>query len=302
MFLNTPAGDGGFLSGLWPAGLKNREILHKKTGFFQERPMRRTLAVFYLVLSLSLCSCFSRRADFSVAERALKEGRCAPSFKRFSRLTELKEKHRSFALRAGRFCSAKDPETAVLFYERWLREQALLFKGAPSAQKKIQAVEKTLAGLFFYKLKNYEKAVFYYDRLLREKGLSEGDRLQSRFNLAESFFRLEKPSQSLLETEKILKQNNLSPKNRQKALDLKGSLLMALKDYEKAKVFFENQIKRFPERTAVFRQYLTLIFETQGKYDQAIEELEKSPSSAPRKKIESLKRQKAARPKAKVRE
>ena len=38
LFLNASAGEGGVLSGLWPAGLKNRGILRpKKTELFQNR-------------------------------------------------------------------------------------------------------------------------------------------------------------------------------------------------------------------------------------------------------------------------
>ena len=128
----------------------------------------------------------------------------------------------------------KLPKPAFLFYERWLREQALSLKGARARRQERQTVEKALARLSFYSLKNYEKAVFYYDRLLREDDLSEEDRLKSRFNLAESFFQLKKPSQSLLETEKLLKQKGISPKVERKALDLKGSLLMAMREYEKS--------------------------------------------------------------------
>ena len=56
------------------------------------------------------------------------------------------------------------------------------------------------------------------------------------------------------------------------------------------------RLKDFRIGLEIFHRYLALIFETQGKYDQAAGELEKIPSLSARKKAESLKRRKAAPP------
>ena len=117
--------------------------------------------IFSAVLCLLAVSCFSHLSDFVQARRKLRRGHCAESFRHFSYLKDLTEKQKSFVLEAGRFCEEKDSHIAVLFYERWLRES-----GAVSSD--LQAVEKKLAWLSFYKTGNYEKAVFYYDRLLRK--------------------------------------------------------------------------------------------------------------------------------------
>lgn len=245
--------------------------------------------IFSVVLCFLAVSCFSWLSDFSQARRKLRRGQCPESFRYFSYLKNLTGKQKSFALKAGQLCEEKDPQTAVLFYERWLRES-----GAASGD--LQAVEEKLAGLSFYKTEDYGKAVFYYDRLLR-KSPDPKSRFKNRYGLAESFFRLKKYSQSLLEVEKILKQPKVSLKNRQKTLQLKGSLLMALEDYDKAIPFFKTQVEQFPESAGVFRKYLAIIFESQGRYFQAIEELRHLPGPASEKKIQDLSRRLSQRPK-----
>lgn len=245
--------------------------------------------IFSLVFCLLATSCFSWFSDFAKSRRSLRKGQCSESFKHFSYLESLNAKQKLFALRAGRTCEEKKTPIAVLFYERWLKE-------FESATEKTREMEKKLAELSFYKLRDYEKAIFYYDRLLTQDS-SGKDLFDLQYGLSESFFKLKKYSQSLLEVEKILKQKSLRPEDRQKALQLKGSLLMALEEYDKAIDFFKIQVERFPERAKTFHKYLALIFETQGRYQLAIEELKKisSPSSA--EKIEALTRRLSRRPK-----
>ena len=245
--------------------------------------------IFSIVFCLFTASCFSWFSDFSKSKRSLHRERCSKSFKHFSYLKSLTAKQKLFALKAGRICEEKSTSIAVLFYEKWIKE-------FESATEKTREVEKKLAELSFYKLRDYEKAIFYYDRLLTQYP-SGKDSFDFQYGLSESFFKLEKYSQSLLEVEKLLKRSSLRPEDRQKALQLKGSLLMALEEYDKAIDFFRIQVERFPEKAKTFHKYLAIIFETQGRYQLAIEELKKisSPSSA--EKIEALTRRLARRPK-----
>ena len=245
--------------------------------------------IFSIIFCFLTVSCFSWLSDFSQSRRKLNQGQCSESFKHFSYLKTLTNKQKSFALKAGRDCEDKNPKIAVLFYERWLKEQS-----APS--RTVRATEKKLAWLSFYKINDYEKAVFYYDRLLNQNPFGE-DWFENQYGLAESFFKLKKHSQSLLEVEKILKRNHLPLKNKQKALQLKGSLLMALGEYDRAIIFFKNQAEQFPERAEIFLKYLAIIFETQGRYQLAIEELKKISNPAAEEKIRTLTRRLARRPK-----
>ena len=245
--------------------------------------------IFSIVFCLSAASCFSWFSDFAKSKRSLRKEQCSESFKHFSYLKNLTTKQKLFALKAGQICAEKNIPIAVLFYEKWLKE----FEGA---KEKLREIEKKLAELSFYKMRDYEKAIFYYDRLLTQYP-SGKDLFDLQYGLSESFFKLKKYSQGLLEVEKILKQSSLPPGNRQKALQLKGSLLMALGEYGKAIDFFKFQVERFPEKAKIFRRYLAVIFETQGRYQLAIEELKKISSPSAAEKIEALTRRLARRPK-----
>ena len=246
--------------------------------------------IFSIIFCFLAVSCFSWLSDFSQSRRKLNRGQCSESFRYFSYLKTLTSKQKSFALKAGRFCEDKSPKIALLFYERWLKEQ-----GGSSHEARV--TEKRLAWVSFYKINDYEKAVFYYDRLLNQNPFGK-DWFENQYGMAESFFKLKKHSQGLLEVEKILNRNRVSLKNKQKALQLKGSLLMALGEYDKAIAFFKDQVERFPERSEVFHKYLAIIFETQGRYQLAIEELKKISSPAAEEKIRALTRRLAHRPKA----
>ena len=247
--------------------------------------------IFSIIFCFLTVSCFSWISDFSQSRRKLNQGQCFESFKHFSYIKTLTNKQKSFALKAGRDCEDKNPKIAVLFYERWLKEQ----QSSPS--REVRIAEKRVAWLSFYKVNDYEKAVFYYDRLLSQKPFGE-DWFENQYGLSESFFKLKKYSQSLLEVEKILKQPPLPLKNKQKALQLKGSLLIALGEYDRAITFFKNQVEQFPESAEIFLKYLAIIFETQGQYQLAIEELKKISNPAAEEKIRALTRRLARRPKA----
>ena len=79
-------------------------------------------------------------------------------------------------------------------------------------------------------------------------------------------------------------------KNREKAILLKSSLLIILKDYKTAVPFFREQIEKYPEKESFFRKYLALIFENQAKILSALKELERIKPSTPflEKKIKDL--------------
>lgn len=190
----------------------------------------------------------------------------------FSRLKGWNLKQEEFAFQAAAFCEKKGRFSAALFfYETLLSEMG--------DNKKSFQIKKTVAGLFFYKLKNYQKAIVYYQDLLK-RAKSEREKFDMGYHLSESFRHLKKPSQALFEVNRILSFRG-SVKNRKKAVLLKSSLLLSLKKYDEAEVFFRQQILKYPGQERFFRQYLALVFEHQFKTLAAIRELEKiKPSDA----------------------
>ena len=254
-----------------------------------------SVSILFGAIFLFLVSCVSPFSDFSRSRRALKRNDCVKSAGHFSRIPDLNNRQSAFALKAGLFCEKKDPGSAIVFYEKWIMEK----KNSPKTRAMEREIEKKSAHIAFYGLKNYEKAIHYYYRLL-ESATSAEDRFQNHYGMAKAFFKLKKYSQSLLEVEKILKINDLSPGNRQTVLQLKGSLLMALERHEEAVAFFRRMIQVFPKKNSIFREYLAFIFEAQGKYELAVEQLKKIPHPSAKEKIQSLSRYMKNRPKGAV--
>ena len=261
----------------------------------QRRVGKLNRYILFGALFLCLGSCVSPFSDFSRSRRALKRNDCVKSAGYFFRIPSLNDRQSAFALKAGLFCEKRDPASAIVFYEKWIMEQ----KNSSKARVIKREVEKKLAHIAFYGLKNYEKAIHYYYRLLETATLAE-DRFQNHYGMAKAFFKLKKYSQGLLEAEKILKDGDLSPGNRQAVLRLKGSLLMVLERYDEAVAFFRRMIQVFPKKNSIFREYLAFIFETQGKYELAVEQLKKIPHPSAKEKIQSLSRYMKNRPKGAV--
>ena len=233
-----------------------------------------------LLVCFLLTGCFSRFGAFSRAESFFLRGDCEKAAKHFSRLSKLNLKEQEFALKAAQTCEEKKNYfPAVYFYE-------VLFPEVK--EEKALKIKKIIAEIYFYKIKNHEGALKYYSAVLEQ---TEGtrDKFEAGYHISESFYRLKKSSQALLEINKILALR-ASLKNREKAILLKSSILMSLKDYEVAVPFFREQMEKYPEREAFFRQYLAVIFENQAKILSAIKELEKiKPSNSfLEKKIKEL--------------
>ena len=199
------------------------------------------------------------------------KGDCKKAAKHFSRLSKLNLKKQEFAFKAAQACEEKKAYfSALFFYETLLPE----VKG-----KEALKIKQIVAGIYFYKVKNYETALRYYEELLKG-GKDPREKFEAGYHISESFYQLKKYSQALLEVNKILALR-ASIKNREKAVLLKSSVLLALKDYERAVPFFKEQMKKYPEKEGFFRQYLAVVFENQAEFLPAIRELEKiKPSNS----------------------
>lgn len=227
-----------------------------------------------------LTGCLSGFSWFSKSEKSLLKGNCLQAAKYFSRILKPNPKQQKFALRAAESCeSQKAYQPALIFYEALLPE----IKGREAFR-----VKKKIAEILFYQIKNYEKALKYYYALLQQvKGIRE--QFDLGYQISKCFYHLGKHSQALLEVNKILKFRD-TLKNREKAVLLKSSLLVVLKDYKTAIPFFRKQIEKYPKRETFFREYLALVFENQAKILLALKELERIKPSTPflEKKIRDL--------------
>ena len=236
--------------------------------------------IFNAFCFLYLTSCFSWLSDFSLSRNYLFFGNCKKAYQYFSYTKQSAKKHRRFALKAAEVCKKKEPFFTYSFYESALNNER-----DPELQIRLK---KLLAEISFFNLKNYEKALHHYQDLFKvEESLKK--KLQNQYQIIWSYIHLEKPSQALLEVERLLKQE-LSQKRRKTLSLLKGSLLLALEDNTGAQEFFQEQIQKHPSREAFYQEYLALLFEKQGKLLSAQEALEKieKPSPFLKQKLKSL--------------
>lgn len=195
---------------------------------------------------------------------------CDKAYKTTSQAKSLSKSEMENIMKQAENCLEENEITKALFvFERLLKES----KRQNAGTMEIKKWEEKLAGLFFYKIKNYEKALKYYTELLK-KPLSLEERFSVQYHIAESFFHLKKYSQALRELEKC-SFKEMSLKQEQTANFLKGRIFIAKEQFEQALLFFEEQIEKFPKQESFFREYLALIYELKKDFVSAAKELEK---------------------------
>ena len=153
---------------------------------------------------------------------------------------------------------------------------------------KQKQIEKKSAKLAYYKWKNYEKAIKYYSRLLK-RPLDPGELFLFQYQIANSYFKLEKSSQSLIELEKSLFAG-MTKQERRKALFLKLQIFLFQKNFSSSESLIKKLLKEFPRDQDFLRETLTVLYESQNKLSLAIEELKEIKKENPfiKSKIERL--------------
>lgn len=209
---------------------------------------------------------------------------CSRVYKKISKKDFLEWKKEKVIEWADKCLEKQQGKAAFLIFELLLRES----KKRKDSVLEIKKWEKKLAEISFYTFKDYERALKHYTNLL-EKPLNQEEKFSVQYHIAESFFYLKKYSQSLKETEKCFF-DGISLDQEKAASFLKARIFMAKKNFKQALLFFEKQIKKFPEEEAFFREYLALIYELKKDFFSAINELEKIQPSNPfiRQKIKRL--------------
>ena len=136
---------------------------------------------------------------------------------------------------------------------------------------KQKEIEKKSAKLAYYKWKNYEKAIKYYSRLLK-RPLDPGELFLFQHQIASSYFKLEKSSQSLIELEKSFFAG-MTKQERRKAFFFKLQIFLFQKDFSSSENLIKKLLKEFPKDQDFLRETLAVLYESQNKLSLAIEEL-----------------------------
>lgn len=157
-----------------------------------------------------------------------------------------------------------------LISEKYSKENLIL---------KQKEIEKKSAKLAYYKWKNYEKAIKYYSKLLK-KPLDPGELFLFQYQIAGSYFKLEKSSQSLIELEKSFFAG-MTKQERRKALFFKLQIFLFQKDFSSSESLIKKLLKEFPEDQDFLRETLAVLYESQNKLSPAIEELKEIKKENP---------------------
>ncbi len=242
----------------------------------------RNLVLSFVFLSSCSSNFNLKKLDpFEFFDKSLS---CNKVYKKLSQKKLIKYERIKLGQQADQCVQTGQIKTAFLIFEKLLEES----EKQSASLREIKKWQKKLADLAFYKLQNYEKALKYYTSLLK-KPLGPGEKFSIQYHIAESFFYLEKYSQTLRELKKCFF-NGISKEQEKTASLLKGRVFMAQKKFNQALLFFEGQIKKFPEEENFFREYLALVYELKKDFVSAVEELKKIRPSSPfiEDKIQSL--------------
>ena len=190
-----------------------------------------------------------------------------------------------FALKAAQFCEEKSIRDGAWFYE-YLSQQE-------TTKEKRLIFKDKLADIFFDKLNDHEKA-FSLWFFLRDQSSKINTKLLYTYKIAYGFFEIQKWEESLLELNKYLNKINQDSQFHKEFLFLKGRILLMQEQFsESERVFRQIQIQhsQFFQDQSIY-WYLSLIYETQKDFQQAIRELKKFQHSSEflQSKIQRLKK------------
>ena len=236
----------------------------------------------YLFFILLVCttSCFYFTDSLRKARKALKQGDCEKTrkFLAASQKTDL-----DFALKAAKFCEKKSTVQGVWFY-KYLSERA------ETKKKRIFFTEK-LAALYSEGMKDYESA-FSLWFFLRDQTQQVNKKLSYSYKIALGFFEMQKWEESFLEINKSLKRVNIESELHKYFLFLKGRVLLMQGQFNPAEQVFRQISRQYPQffQDQNIYWYLSLIYESQKDFQQAIRELKKVQKSSEflKDKIERL--------------
>lgn len=235
----------------------------------------------FLVLLICTVNCFYFTDSLRKAKKALKRGDCEKTrhFLNSSQKTDL-----VFALKAAEFCEKKSIVDGVWFY-KYLSERE------KTKEKRFFFKEK-LADIYSEELRDYESA-FSLWFFLRDQTQQADKKLSYSYKIAHGFFEMQKWEESLLEINKSLNKTSLEfselrapqplvNKLHKYFLFLKGRVLLMQEQFGQAEQVFRQIKMQYPQffQDQNIYWYLSLIYESQKDFQQAIRELKRVQKSS----------------------
>jgi tetratricopeptide (TPR) repeat protein len=198
-----------------------------------------------VLLSFLVLSCSSpEEKDYDVAMKEVNQGHYRTSLTYFDRVLK-RSPESDLALAAARegarvcIFDLKDFKKATTYFRH------LILHSTDS--KEIESVQKQLAEVYFENMADYGQAVIEYNKLLG-MNLPFSERAQYKISLARSYFYLGQFSQAESEIDDLLKER-LQDSMKFNALNMKGNVLVARKQFAPAAEVYKAILKDFPERS-----------------------------------------------------
>ncbi|MCB0356317.1 MAG: tetratricopeptide repeat protein, partial [Bdellovibrionales bacterium] len=226
----------------------------------------------FWLLFLTHCSFYYQDIEVKRAQEAIRAGDYKKAVFHYKRVIK-KSPEKPIALTAANeaakisILNVKDFFSAIN-----LLEFIVLY--SKNEMERINAQEK-IAYIYFERLNDYENAIKEYSKLIALTA-QKAQRIGYQFNVAKSFYYLNKFTQSVFELDSILEEKLTEEQNFTIRL-FKANVLITKKDFEKAINEYEFLLEKFPEKAA--QEKLALIvavaYEDMNEFEKAIETLEK---------------------------
>lgn len=230
------------------------------------------IRISLVILVLTLVGCSSQEAaDYKQAQKAMAQGHYRIALGHLDQVIKRKASDK-YPLEAAReaarisFFEIKDFNKAIQYHH-------FIVLNSPSQNERLES-QKQIASIYFNNLQNYQQAVVEYSKL-QQMPHTDLEQAQYKMNIARaqyylnSFFQAESEIDSLL---KLRVDDNIVFS----ALILKGNILVARKEFQKAAEIFKNLLEKYPEKSSQENVALTLAvcYEESEDFQNAIKVLE----------------------------
>lgn len=215
-----------------------------------------------------LVACSSQEsADFKQAQKSMAQEHYRIALGYFDRVIK-RNASTKLPLEAAReaarisFFEIKDFNKAIQYHH-------FIVLNSPDEKERVES-QKQIASIYFNNLQNYQQSIVEYSKL-QQMPHTDLEAAQYKMNIARAQYYLNNFFQSESEIDSLLK---LKPDDniRFSALMLKGNILIARKDFEKAADIFKDLIVRYPEKSQAENVALILAvcYEESADFQNAI--------------------------------
>lgn len=221
---------------------------------------------------LNLLACSSQEsADFKQAQKSIAQEHYRIALGYLDRVIK-RNSSTKYPLEAARdaarisFFEIKDFTRAIQYHH-------FIVLNSPDEKERLES-QKQIASIYFNNLQNYQQSIVEYSKL-QQMPHNDLEAAQYKMNIARAQYYLNNFFQSESEIDSLLKLKS-DTNIRFSALMLKGNILVARKEFEKAAQIFNDLIDNFPDKSSQENVALILAvcYEESGDFKKAVDVLQ----------------------------